>query len=134
MPSPPQGGFHRRPLPAPAIALSSEAGREIFKRALISNGANGFFRLSECFETQSEPAFCGIGTLVNVLNALEVDPGSVWKGVWRWYSAEHLDCCVDLEEVKLNGMTFDDWVVGLRLPNATLDAEHRPPSLHPSHP
>ncbi|KAL3892690.1 MAG: hypothetical protein SGPRY_014882, partial [Prymnesium sp.] len=47
----------------------------------------------------AEPAYCGLGTLVNVLNALEVDPGIKSIGSWRWYSEEMLDCCVDLEEV-----------------------------------
>lgn len=37
---------------------------------------------------QNDPAFCGLGTLVMVLNALAMDPGRVWKGIWRWYHEE----------------------------------------------
>mmetsp|Transcript_1572 Transcript_1572/g.4435 ORF Transcript_1572/g.4435 Transcript_1572/m.4435 type:complete len:487 (-) Transcript_1572:249-1709(-) len=109
-PQPPPAGFHRRPLPAPSIALSSRRGRELFREALDTGGLDAFFRLSECFQTQAEPSFCGLGTLVNALNALEVDPGVLWKGVWRWYSEEQLDCCVDLVEVEKRGMTFDEWI------------------------
>ena len=68
-----------------------------------------FFALSEVFETQSEPAFCGLGTLVTALNALEVDPGEVWKGPWRWYDSHMLDCCVDLPEISERGLTFDEF-------------------------
>ena len=50
--------------------------------------------------SQNEPAYCGLGTLVTALNALEVDPGRVWKGVWRWYDESLLDCCKDLAAVR----------------------------------
>ena len=35
--------------------------------------------------------------LFQVLNTLAVDPGRVWKGVWRWYHEDMLDCCVPLQ-------------------------------------
>lgn len=41
-----------------------------------------YFRLAEQFRTQDEPAFCGLSTLTMVLNALAVDPGRVWKGMY----------------------------------------------------
>jgi glutathione gamma-glutamylcysteinyltransferase len=66
----------------------------------------GYFALAEQFHTQAEPAFCGLGTLVMVLNALEIDPGRTWKGPWRWYSEEHLDCCRSLEDVAREGITL----------------------------
>ena len=108
-PSAPVAGFHRRLLPPPSIATSSEDGRRLHKEAMSAGGMESYFRLAEAFHTQAEPAFCGLGTLVNVLNALEVDPGTVLMGTWRWYSESMLDCCVDLEEVKRRGLTFDEW-------------------------
>ena len=42
-----------------------------------------------------------------VLNALAVDPRKLWKGNWRWYHEELLNCCVDLEEVKATGITLN---------------------------
>ena len=109
-PTPPVAGWHRRPLPPPAIALSSAEGRALAKAALSLGSMETFFALAEVFETQSEPAFCGLGTLVTALNALDVDPGELWKGPWRWYDAKMLDCCVDLDEIAERGLTFDEWV------------------------
>ena len=40
-----------------------------------------------------------------VLNAMAVDPRRVWKGPWRWYHEDLLDCCVDLEKVKAEGIS-----------------------------
>ncbi|KAJ3323517.1 hypothetical protein HDV06_001794 [Boothiomyces sp. JEL0866] len=55
---------------------------------------------------QSEPAFCGLGSLAMVLNALSVDPGKRWKGVWRWYADDMLECCAPLELIKKDGLNF----------------------------
>ena len=44
-----------------------------------------------------------------VLNALEMDPGRTWKGVWRWYSDDMLECCSPLDEIKKKGITFDQF-------------------------
>ena len=66
-----------------------------------------YFALSEQFHTQAEPSFCGLASLVMVLNALAVDPKRAWKGVWRWYSEELLECCEPLEIVKTKGVTMD---------------------------
>eukprot|EP00939_MAST-03C_sp_MAST-3C-sp1_P002484 g2484.t1 len=67
------------------------------------------FKLMEQFRTQDEPAYCGLGTLTMVLNALAVDPKRPWKGVWRWYSESMLDCCVPLEEVRKKGVTLEEF-------------------------
>lgn len=101
-------GFYRRPLPPQLIAFSSAEGRKVFAEALATGGMEGYFALAEQFHTQVEPAFCGLGTLVVVLNALSIDPGRIWKGVWRWYGEEFLDCCKPLKMVKEEGMTFDE--------------------------
>jgi glutathione gamma-glutamylcysteinyltransferase len=61
----------------------------------------------EQFTTQSEPAYCGISSLVMVLNALAVDPRRLWKGPWRWYHEELLNCCMDLEDIKKVGITLN---------------------------
>lgn len=54
------------------------------------------------FPLQDHPAYCGLGTLVMVLNALSLDPGRVWREgyPWRWYSEEMLDCCKSMQEVR----------------------------------
>lgn len=40
----------------------------------------GFYKLISYFQTQSEPAYCGLASLSMVLNALAIDPGRKWKG------------------------------------------------------
>ena len=102
--APPPGSLFRPSLPPPAVELSSAEGIALFKRALEAGTCAPFFRLIEQLHTQSEPAFCGLASLVTVLNAVGVDPRRTWKGPWRFYSEELLDCCVDLDTVKTKGI------------------------------
>ena len=98
--------FYRRPLPTSLVPFSSAEGRTLFREALADGTMEGYFPLAEQFHTQAEPAFCGLGALVMVLNALAIDPGRAWKGPWRWYSEELLDCCSSLDVVKRQGLTM----------------------------
>ncbi|KAL4190369.1 hypothetical protein AMTRI_Chr07g24400 [Amborella trichopoda] len=100
-------GLYRRTLPSPpAVDFSSPEGKLIFTEALHNGTMEGFFKLISYFQTQSEPAYCGLATLSVVLNALAVDPGRKWKGPWRWFDESMLDCCERLEKVKAEGITF----------------------------
>lgn len=49
----------------------------------------GFYRLVSNFQTQSEPAYCGLASLSMVLNALAIDPGRKWKGTIKLRSFPH---------------------------------------------
>ena len=100
--------FHRRELPVEAIAFSSPEGKVLFSEALAAGGMNGYFALAEQFHTQADPAFCGPGSLVVALNALSIDPGRPWKGPWRWFSEDMLDCCVPLGEMRERGVVLDE--------------------------
>jgi len=100
--------LYRRPLPADAIAFSSPEGRQVFAEALAAGGLDGYFPLAEQFHTQSDPSFCGLGSLVVALNALAIDPGRLWKGPWRWFAEDLLDCCVPLPEVQKRGLDIDE--------------------------
>ena len=101
--------YYRRPLPPQCTALDSPAGRERFQRSFNSGHAEPFLPLISQFTTQSEPAFCGLGTLAMVLNALELDPGRLWKGPWRWFSEELLDCCLPLDMVARDGVSLHEF-------------------------
>ena len=68
--------FYRRALPDTCISFCSTEGQEIFKEALASGHMQCYFKLAAQFRTQDEPAYCGLSTLVMVLNSLEVDPGN----------------------------------------------------------
>lgn len=100
--------IYRRPLPDELVAFASEEGRRLFREALSTGHMESFFALSEQFHTQADPAFCGLGSLVVVLNALAIDPGRLWKGPWRWFSEELLDCCSPLERVREKGVSLDE--------------------------
>jgi glutathione gamma-glutamylcysteinyltransferase len=108
VPTPHVPTLYRRPLPADAIAFSSSEGRRLFAEALAAGGLDAYFPLAEQFHTQADPAFCGLGSLVVALNALGVDPGRLWKGPWRWFAEDLLDCCVPLDEVRRRGLDLDE--------------------------
>ncbi|KAK9733768.1 hypothetical protein RND81_04G090900 [Saponaria officinalis] len=100
-------GLYRRALPSPpAIDFASFEGKEIFLEALQNGTMEGFYKLISYFQTQSEPAYCGLASLSMVLNALSIDPGRTWKGPWRWFDESMLDCCEPLEKVKAKGISF----------------------------
>lgn len=101
--------FYRKPLPAQLVPFSSQEGKQIFTEALVQNCMSAFFPIMEQFHTQADPAFCGLGTLTMILNALGLDPNRLWKGPWRWYSEELLDCCVPLDVVKKQGITMPEF-------------------------
>jgi glutathione gamma-glutamylcysteinyltransferase len=113
--------LYRRPLPTDAVEFSSTAGRQLFAEALASGGLDGYFRLAEQFHTQAEPEFCGLGSLVVALNALRIDPGRLWKGPWRWFSEELLDCCVSLEQIRQRGLDLDEVACLARCNGAAVD-------------
>jgi len=113
--------FYKRPLPENCVAFSSAEGRTLFREALAQGTMEGFFSLIEQFHTQAEPAFCGLGTLVMVLNALAIDPGRAWKGPWRWYSEEHLDCCRPLDAIAREGITLNQLACLARCNGAKAD-------------
>lgn len=109
-PSPENPPFYRRKLPETCISFSSDEGKKIFTEALLSGHMDCYFKLASQFRTQDEPAFCGLSTLVMILNALEVDPEKVWKGPWRWYHENMLDCCVPVRVVEQEGITFGQFI------------------------
>jgi glutathione gamma-glutamylcysteinyltransferase len=101
--------FYKRTLPSSCISFTSKLGKDYFKQALDENNMESYFPLAMQFLTQSEPAFCGLGTLAMVLNALEIDPMRKWKGVWRWFDETMLDCCRPLEDIKKQGITLSEF-------------------------
>lgn len=116
--------FYRKPLPTHTTAFSSAEGRRIFAEALREGGMEGYFRLAEQFHTQAEPSYCGLGTLVTALNALGIDPQRTWKGPWRWFSEELLDCCVSLDQVRARGLSLEELVRLARCNGAEAAAHH----------
>ena len=117
--------LYRRPLPEHNIAFGSAEGRALFQQALVDGTAQSFFALSEQFHTQAETAFCGLASLVVVLNALGIDPQRTWRGPWRWFSEELLDCCIPLERVRETGISMGQLACLARC-NGAQAVVHRP--------
>lgn len=115
--------FHRRPLPPALIALSSGEGRRLFAEALAAGTMEGYFAIAEHFQTQAEPAYCGLTSLTVALNSLGIDPGRPWKGPWRWFDENMLDCCVALDEVRARGITLDELACLARCNGARAEVE-----------
>lgn len=122
-PSPPERSVYMRPLPTSLAALDSADGRAMFQRALLAGTLEGYFKLAQQFHTQADPAYCGLSSLVCALNALGIDPGRTWKGVWRWFSEELLDCCKSLDEVRRSGITLDEAACLARCSNAAVTVQ-----------
>ena len=102
--------FYGRSLPKTLVDYRSSESKTRLCRSLQAGSAVPYLALSSCFNTQAEPAFCGLSTLATILNSLRIDPRRIWKTVWRWYSEELLDCCRPLEDVKVSGITLDEFV------------------------
>eukprot|EP00798_Chlamydomonas_sp_ICE-L_P011084 gene11084-18694_t len=99
--------FYKRHLPTQTcIPFSSREGREVFQEALAAGHMAGFFKLVEQFSMQDEPAFCGLTSISMVMNALSIDPRRTWKGAWRFFHEQLLDCCRPIDEVKKHGITL----------------------------
>jgi len=59
-----------------------------------------------------DPAYCGLTTLVLVLNALAMDPNVRWRGGWRFYGDESMlleRCCLEEERVARVGVTLEQF-------------------------
>ncbi|XP_062147543.1 glutathione gamma-glutamylcysteinyltransferase 1-like isoform X2 [Alnus glutinosa] len=116
-------GLYRRVLPSPpAFDFASHEGKKLFIEAIQSGTMEGFYRLISYFQTQSEPAYCGLASLSMALNALAIDPGRKWKGPWRWFDESMLDCCEPLEKVKATGISFGKLVCLAHCAGAKVEA------------
>ena len=78
---------------------------KLFGESLAQGYMHNYFSLAEQFTTQSEPSYCGPASLIMVLNALHIDPQKPWKGIWRWFNEEILNC-TDKEQM-LRGIDLD---------------------------
>lgn len=117
--------LYMRPLPDALHALDSETGRRLFAEALLDGTMASYFKLAQQFHTQSDPAYCSLGSLVCALNALGIDPARQWKGPWRWFSEELLDCCKPLDEIRRLGLSLDEVACLARCSGADV-VLHRP--------
>lgn len=108
----PTYSVHKRVLPDKLIALSSPKGRSMLLHALQNHTAESYWSLMEHFTNQSDPAYCGVTTLLIVLNSMSVDPNIRWRGGWRYYGDEDVileKCCIPHERIRRAGITLTEF-------------------------
>jgi glutathione gamma-glutamylcysteinyltransferase len=108
----PAYSVRRRVLPRSLTRLNSPQGQEYLVRALVERTAASYLPLTLHFANQSDPAFCGITTLLVILNAMSIDPQTRWKGGWRYFGDEESllgRCCLSVDHVQSLGITLDEF-------------------------
>jgi len=108
----PKYSFKCRSLPSNLIAFNSPIGKQRFLDSLQGTNAEAYFPLSQQFLNQMDPAYCGVTTLILILNALAMDPNVRWRGGWRWYGDESMlleRCCLEEERVRREGITIEQY-------------------------
>lgn len=108
----PKYSVFKRVLPKSLVQLDSKLGRQYLLESLSSSTAESYWALSQHFTNQSDPAYCGVTSLIMVLNSMGVDPQVRWRGGWRFYGSEDtlLDrCCIPKERVQRIGIDMEDF-------------------------
>jgi Phytochelatin synthase len=107
----PKFTYRRRVLPSTLVALDSIPGSRRLVETLTLQTAATYLPLSSHFINQSDPAYCGISTLLVVLNALSIDPMVRWRGGWRYYGHEDVllhRCCFAPSRIQRYGIAVDE--------------------------
>lgn len=104
--------FRRRLLPSALTALNTPQGTTLLIQALVNQSASSYIPLTEQFVNQSDPAFCGVTTLLMVLNTFAIDPNVRWRGGWRYFGDEAVllsRCCISTERVARVGISLEEF-------------------------
>ncbi|KAJ1624615.1 Phytochelatin synthase-domain-containing protein [Pavlovales sp. CCMP2436] len=123
-PPAPSGAYYRRPLADDLVPFSSPRGRKLFNEAMDARCMESYWALAEHFQCQAHPAFCGLTTLTMVLNSLQIDPGRPWKGPWRWFTEEQLDCCKPLPDIVRYGISLREFATLARCQDASVELHY----------
>lgn len=124
LPAAASGAFYRRPLNDDLVPFNSPRGRKLFAEAMDARCMESYWALAEHFQCQAHPAFCGLTTLTMVLNSLQIDPGRPWKGPWRWFTEELLDCCKPLPDIVKYGISLREFATLARCQDAQVELHY----------
>jgi len=120
----PKYSVHKRVLPQDLTAFSSQQGKRYLMEAFAGGTAESYWKLTEHFVNQSDPAFCGVTTLLMCLNAMCIDPNIRWRGGWRFYGSEDVllnRCCFSAERIRRKGIVLEDFARLGRCHGLTID-------------
>ena len=99
---------YKRTTPKVGIPFDSEKSNKLVLQCLKSKYYSSFYTLLSHFTTQSHPTYCGISSMVMILNALLIDPNRRWNGIWRWFS-EDIVWCTDIKTIEKFGMNLEEF-------------------------
>lgn len=119
--------YYQRPLPSNLISFTSNTGKQLFIDSMNAGYMNNYFILANQYVTQNEPSYCGPATLSMCLNALQLDPQRIWKGVWRWWNESMLQTCnynIDytIKTNDDNGLSFEQFLLLAECNGARVEA------------
>ncbi|XP_032241445.2 glutathione gamma-glutamylcysteinyltransferase 2 [Nematostella vectensis] len=104
----PADSFYGETLPELCVDYRSTESQHRLIRSMNDGTAVPFLSISSCFNTQTDPAFCGLATLAIVLNAMQIDPQRLWKTPWRWYTEDTLGV-ESMDSVREVGITVEEF-------------------------
>jgi hypothetical protein len=115
------------PLPDNLTDLNSEQGEKFF---FESGGLQSYFAVADNFVTQKTQAYCGVASIVMVLNALHTPaPTTPEYQPYHTFTQdnlldEHTDAILPREVLARQGMTLDQLGALLSLHPATIEVHH----------
>jgi len=115
------------PLPDNLTDLNSEQGETFF---FESGGLQSYFAVADNFVTQKTQAYCGVASIVMVLNALHTPaPTTPEYQPYHTFTQdnlldEHTDAILPREVLARQGMTLDQLGALLSLHPATIEVHH----------
>lgn len=115
------------PLPDNLTDLNSEQGEKYF---FESGARQAYFAVADNFVTQKTQAYCGVASMVMVLNALHMPaPSTPEYQPYHTFTQdnvldEHTDAILPREVLARQGMTLDQFGALLALHPATVEVHH----------
>jgi glutathione gamma-glutamylcysteinyltransferase len=91
---------------------TSPLGRQYLLESLQQHTAAAYWQLIEHSVHQSDPAYCGITTLLVVLNSMCIDPNVRWRGGWRYFGNEDTllqQCCLSPTRIQRIGIDMEEF-------------------------
>jgi len=126
-PAAPAAHAETLPLPGNLTDLSSDLGEKFF---LESDALAAYFPIADNFVTQKTPAYCGVASIVMVLNAVGAPaPSSPEYQPYRTFTQDNLldersDAVLPRDVLARQGMTLDQLGGFLALHPVTIEVHH----------
>lgn len=115
------------PLPENLVGATSDAGEALFVDA---DAREAFFPLASNFVTQKNQAFCGVASMVMVLNAMQLPaPAAPEYEPYKTFTQDNLldarsEPIIPVELIKKQGMTLDQLGGVLALQPLNVEVHH----------